>query len=227
MSEQHNRIVLGSFWTKLNGRTHGLTAQRTSLIKPAVLVLLVTFAVYAQTAPRADSKRADADPRPTTDAEKIEDALSAGPRFVTKNATVLDWPAKASDQYRVLSQGSNSWTCLPGLPGRPHDEPGCFDQVFLQFMKDSLAGRTPNVQTVGISYMYGGFWVPNKSHAIGSGNEFHVGPHIMIIGLDQKMLQTMSRDGSTGEPYVNHLPGRSELYLVIPIRQWDEKEPVS
>jgi hypothetical protein len=79
MSEQHNRIVLGSFWTKLNGRTHGLTAQRTSLIKPAVLVLLVTFAVYAQTAPRADSKRADADPRPTTDAEKIEDALSAGP----------------------------------------------------------------------------------------------------------------------------------------------------
>jgi hypothetical protein len=44
--------------------------------------------------------------------------------------------------------------------------PGCFDQVFLEFVKDSMAGRTPNVQNVGISYMYGGFWVPNKSHAM-------------------------------------------------------------
>jgi hypothetical protein len=91
-------------------------------------------------------------------------------------------------------------------------------------MKDSMAGRTPNVQNPGISYMYGGFWVPNKSHAMGSGDEFHVGPHIMIIGLDQKLLQTFNRDGSNGEPYVNNLPGRSELYLVIPIRQWDEQD---
>ncbi len=51
----------------------------------------------------------------------------------------------------------------------------------------------------------------------------HVGPHIMIIGLDQKMLQTLNHDGSNGQAYVNHLAGHSELYLVIPIRQWDEK----
>jgi hypothetical protein len=80
-----------------------------------------------------------------------------------------------------------------GRPEGAHDEPGCFDQVFLEFMKDSMAGRTPNVKSVGISYMYGGFWVPNKSRAMGSGNEFHVGPHIMIIGLDQKMMQTVNR----------------------------------
>jgi hypothetical protein len=36
---------------------------------------------------------------------------------------------------------------------------------------------------------------------MGSGKEFHVGPHIMIIGLDQKMMQTLSQDGSNGEPY--------------------------
>jgi hypothetical protein len=115
-------------------------------------------------------------------------------------------------------------TCLPGLPRTPHDEPGCFDQVFLQFIKDSMAGRTPNVQSVGISYMYGGFWVPNKSHAMGTGDEFHVGPHIMIIGPDQKMLETLNHYGSNGEPYVNHLPGRTELYLVIPIREWDDAQ---
>jgi len=185
-----------------------------SLMKLALFVLTVAFAAGAQTA-KSD--------HPTTDAEKIADALSAGPPFITKDATLLDWPAKAGGEYRVLRKGTNAWTCLPGIPGGPHDEPGCFDQVFLQFIKDSIAGRTPNMQSVGISYMYGGFWVPNKSHAMGSGNEFHVGPHIMIIGLDQKMLQSVNQDGSNGEPYVNHLPGHPELYLVIPIRQWDER----
>src|SRR5258708_7979865 len=133
---------------------------------------------------------------PVTDAEKIADSLRAGPAFITKDATVLDWPSSPGGEFRVLRAGTNGWTCLPGRPGAAHDEPGCFDQVFLQFMKDSMAGHTPNVQSVGISYMYGGFWVPNKSHAMGSGNEFHVGPHIMIIGLDQKILQTLNHDGS-------------------------------
>ena len=49
----------------------------------------------------------------------------------------------------------------------------------------------------------------------------------MIIGLDQKTMQTLNHDGSNGEPYVNHLPGRSELYLVIPIREWEDSQAVS
>ncbi len=72
--------------------------------------------------------------------------------------------------------------------------------------------------------MYEGKWVPNKSHALGSGAEFRVGPHIMIIGLDQKMLQTFNHDGSNGESYVNTLPGHSELFLVIPIREWEDAQ---
>jgi hypothetical protein len=31
---------------------------------------------------------------PVTDAEKIADALRAGPHFITDAATILDWPAK-------------------------------------------------------------------------------------------------------------------------------------
>jgi hypothetical protein len=33
----------------------------------------------------------------------------------------------------------------------------------------------------------------------------------------------LNRDGSTGMPYVAHLPNRTELYLAMPIRQWDER----
>jgi len=186
-------------------------------MKLLTTVLLTAATAFAQSSDRL----------PVTDAEKNADALRAGPAFVTKDATLLDWPAAPGGEYRVLRKGSNEWTCLPGRPEGAHDEPGCFDQAFLQFIKDSVAGRTPNLQSPGISYMYGGFWVPNKSHAMGSGDEFHVGPHIMIIGLDQKLLQTFNHDASNGEPYVNHLPGRSELYLVIPIREWDDAQEVS
>jgi hypothetical protein len=183
--------------------------------KFAFLVLITAIVTNAQMPASPESK---------SDAEKIASALQAGPKFVTQNATLLDYPTSPSNEFRILRAGTNGWTCLPGFPGTTHDEPGCFDQVFLQFIKDSMAGRTPNVKRVGISYMYGGKWIPNKSHAMGSGSEFQVGPHIMIIGLDQKTMQTLNQDGSNGEPYVNHLPGHLELFLVIPIRESNDAQ---
>jgi hypothetical protein len=79
------------------------------------------------------------DKHPVTDAEKIADALSAGPEFITKNATILDWPATPGGEYRVLRKGTSEWTCLLAIPGYPHDEPGCFDKVFMEFMKDNCS----------------------------------------------------------------------------------------
>ena len=204
LKEKHTLVTRWAHW--INFPVLGVMIWSGLLIYWANTAVVI----YAQAPPSGKSK---------SDAEKITSAVQAGPKFVTRKATVLDWPNFA--RRRVPG-----WTCLPGFPRAPHDEPGCFDQVFLQFIKDSMAGRTPNVQSVGISYMYGGFWVPNKSPAIGTGDEFHVGPHIMIIGPDQKMLETLNHDGSNGEPYVNHLPGRTELFLVIPIREWDDAQAV-
>jgi hypothetical protein len=162
---------------------------------------------------------------PSTDSAKIADAMRAGPAFITKNATILDWAQQPGSEYRVLRKGTNEWTCLPGVPGYSHDEPGCFDRVFMQWMKDSLAGREPHITTVGIAYMYIGAWVPNKSGNGTGGDEFHVGPHIMIVSPheNQKELQSISHDGSAGMPYVAHLPHGEDLYLVLPFREWDEK----
>ncbi len=80
-------------------------------------------------------------------------------------------------EYRILRNGTGDWTCLPGNPDYPPGDPGCFDRVFLQFVKDGRAGRAAHVDRVGISYMYN----------------------------------------------INHLPGRPEMFLVIPIRGWDER----
>jgi hypothetical protein len=191
---------------------------RKSIMRLALLLLSTTLAANAQTAPPD---------HPSTDADKIADALRAGPRFITKDATLLDWPTTPGGEYRVLRQGTNEWTCLPGVPGYPHDEPACFDPTFMQWMKDSLSGREPHIDRIGISYMYAGAWVPNKS-AKDNGSksdEFHVGPHMMIVSphQNQEELRPLSHDGSNGMPYVTHLPNGADLFLVVPIRQWDEE----
>jgi hypothetical protein len=50
----------------------------------------------------------------------------------------------------------------------------------------------------------------------------------MILGLDRKMLQTFNHDRSNGKPQVNHLDGpHSKLFLVIPIRAWDDAQSSS
>jgi hypothetical protein len=170
----------------------------------------------------AASAPAVAPGHPTTDSEKIADALRAGPAFITKNATILDWPSSPKGEYRVLRQGTSEWTCLPGVPGWPHDEPACHDRVFMQWIRQSLAGEEPHIDRLGISYMYGGAWVPDKSgknHT--QDGEFHVGPHIMIVSPHQDELQALSHDGSDGMPYVAHLPNGTQLYLVMPVRQAD------
>src|SRR5262249_43463778 len=102
---------------------------------------------------------------PATDTEKIAGALRARPDFATKDATVLDWPSRRGGEYRVLRQGKSDWTCLPGVPGYSHDEPGCFDPVFLHWIQEGIAGRSAKIDRVGISYMYGGAWVPNRPGA--------------------------------------------------------------
>src|SRR6266566_8888210 len=51
------------------------------------LITIVLFAAPAAFAEIAESRM------PVTDAEKIADALSAGPVFVAKDATVCDWPS--------------------------------------------------------------------------------------------------------------------------------------
>jgi hypothetical protein len=100
-----------------------------------------------------------------------------------------------------------------------HDEPACFDPIFMRWIEDSLAGRTPQIDRIGISYMYFGAW---QSKDGSSGHEFHVGPHLMIVSPHQDDFQGINRDPSNGMPYVAHLPHRTEMYLVMPARRWNE-----
>ena len=154
---------------------------------------------------------------PTTDAEKIADALRAAPKFITDGATIVDYPASKGGEFRVLRKGSSEWTCLPGPPpGEKHDDPGCFDLVFFQFLKDYVAGRPPHIDRLGVAYMYAGHTVPGAS-----GGQFRVGAHIMLVSPHPEDLQGFTHYGWNGT-YIIHLPGADQpgqWFLVLPLSQ--------
>ena len=91
-----------------------------------------------------------------SDEWKIENALSAGPASITDHATVVDWPLNVKDGHThgsMLRQGSNGWTCVPDIPGRPQHDPMCADETMMKWMAATLAGEKPNIDRVGLAYM--------------------------------------------------------------------------
>jgi len=128
---------------------------------PKRAVMLTIFGLFAALTAGAQSMT---EHMPITDAEKVADALRAAPNFITDGATIVDYPASKGGEFRVLRQGSSEWTCLPGpTPGSKHDDPGCFDKVFFQFVKDVLAGRPQHLERLGVAYMYTGHTVPGAA----------------------------------------------------------------
>jgi len=120
-------------------------------------------------------------------------------------------------EYRMLRAGDNGWTCLPTFPGVPHDEPMCLDGVFLQFFKDAIAHRPLHVDRVGLSYMYTGGWVPNAPHTNAAPDDYHVGPHIMVVVPNGAGLSDYTANPRSSGAYINRVHGTDIPYLVIPL----------
>jgi hypothetical protein len=199
-------------WATLIGKLHRKASFPRFEMKLNVLCLFAALTAGAQST---------TEHLPVTDAEKIADALRAAPNFITDGATVVDHPASKGGEFRVLRKGTSEWTCMPGPPpGSKHDDPGCFDRVFFQWIKDGLEGRPQHIDRLGVSYMYMGQLVPGAS-----GGEFHVGPHIMVLTPHPEDLQGFTRGGRDGT-YIIHLPGPDQAdkwFLVIPIQQADKQ----
>ena len=149
---------------------------------------------------------------PHTDAEKIADALKGGPAYISKNASILDWAVSPIGSYRELRHGTNGWTCLPTSP---QHQPVCADETFLTFFQDAVAHRPVHVDRVGLAYMYEGDMV--SPHGGSPSHPYHVGPHIMLVVPNGAGMDGYTTDGSTGEAYINRVPGTTIPYLVIPI----------
>jgi len=131
---------------------------------------------------------------------KIARAMSAAPERVSAEATIVDVDGT------VLREGSNGWTCMPGImPGDEH--PMCNDDVWMKLMK--ALGEEADFQTdrVGVSYMLKGDAHVNNADPADTKKDpgetwVQEGPHLMIIFPDRKSLEAFPDDPGAGGPYV-------------------------
>ena len=137
-----------------------------------------------------------------SDQVKIDRAMTAAPMDISADATIMDVDGT------LLRQGSNGWTCLPGIgliPGDKH--PMCNDAVWMKWMKAAGNGTQFSTDIVGISYMLAGdALVNNENPAATDPNDggawVQEGPHMMMLVPDKKMLDGLSRDPYAGGAYV-------------------------
>jgi hypothetical protein len=186
------------------------------------LYTAICFAAINSTAVAQDLSSAVAPLPPGTfttsahsDAWKIANALSAGPASITKYATVIDWPANPKDGMahgRVLRNGSNGWTCMPDTPGRPQHDPMCLDETMMKWLMATQAGKKPDIDRVGLSYMLlgearQGQGAPPAKDPRQVKQWYYVGPHVMVVLPDSAKgaLRDVNQDLSNNQAYTTRL----------------------
>lgn len=160
---------------------------------------------------------------PGTDEWKIQNAVSAAPDMISKDATVVDWPAKEGDAFRELRRGTNTWTCTPDMPSSPGNDPFCGDEMTMQWFAAYMGKTAPKIAQAGIGYMLQGgsdasnidpfATVPKEGEAWMSAP-----PHIMIFPSSKLDSKTYGTDPMTGKPWIMWA-GTPYEHLMIPVQK--------
>jgi hypothetical protein len=148
---------------------------------------------------------------------KIVRALSAGPPNVTKDATVAEMDG--SGHLKILRQGTNDFTCMPGDPSGVGKPAMCADKVAMQWNDDFAHHRPKPTTTVpGIEYMLAGATQRSDSDPNDvTSPPIKIGPHWMILwpfdpqtsGLPTTHRPTGAYIMWAGTPYAHvHIMGR-------------------
>lgn len=135
-------------------------------------------------------------------ADKIARAITAAPADITDKATIMDVDGT------ILREGSNGWTCLPGIgliPGDTH--PMCNDAAWMSWMAAAAAGEPFSTDILGVSYMLAGdALVNNDDPAATDPNDGGVwvqeGPHLMMLMPSTAMMADLPHDPFAGGPYI-------------------------
>ena len=162
--------------------------NRSAILILSILLRFFTESIYADEGESRDAK--------------IARAVSAAPADITDKATIMDVDGT------ILREGSNGWTCFPGvglIPGDQH--PMCNDGVWMKWIKALTEGKPFSTDVVGISYMLMGDAMvnnddPSATDPNDGGTWVQEGPHVMILFPDKESLAGLPRDPYAGGPYV-------------------------
>lgn len=151
-------------------------------------------------APAAAPVRA-ARPSPSDDA-LVANALSAAPASVAAGATVV------GHDGRTLRTGTTDWVCMPDLPDVPNDTPMCLDAPWRGFIDAWMKKQVPTVTRMGFGYMLQGDMPVSNADPFATAptptNQWIAdgAPHVMILVPDQRLLDALPTDPTSGGPFV-------------------------
>ncbi len=123
--------------------------------------------------------------QPASTASDIARATSAGPPSIRAEAGVMT--VDAQGHMTTLRKGTNGWSCFPRDVGTPTESPLCFDRQGLAWYEAAMAGKDPDPNSVGLSYMLQGGSVWSNIHGDATkpepGEKTYVSipPHVMIL----------------------------------------------
>ncbi|HYK82160.1 MAG TPA: hypothetical protein VEU55_03370 [Gemmatimonadales bacterium] len=154
-----------------------------------------------------------------TDAQKIANAMTAAPSFISGNATIMEWQ---NGKAVTLRAGTNGWTCVPTNPAREGNEPMCLDDEWMSFMDALKAKAAPHVKRLGVGYMTAPGGAPGSNtdpfaQAATPDNEWgYDPPHVMLLAPDHHELQGIPTKRQSGGPWVMWA-GTPYAHLMVPL----------
>ena len=161
------------------------------------------FLVIAVSLLSASWVNADNSDANESDAAKIKRAIRAAPNNITDEATIMDADGT------ILREGTNGWTCFPGVPLISGDKhPMCNDAVWMDWLIALFEGGYPSPpSTIGTSYMLLGDALVDNNNPGGTdpndgGMWDQEGPHLMMLFPTLEEIAHLPRDPNAGGPYV-------------------------
>jgi hypothetical protein len=170
----------------------------------------------------AEPKKAEAKPAGKSKDAKIHNAMSAGPKAIAKDATILDWPAKEGAEPEVLRKGTNEWTCLPDDPTTPSNDPMCMDKNAMAWAQAWMGKKEPKLSGPGIGYMLQGGSTPSNTDPFATkpaaGEKWmKEPPHIMVFPNGKLDAQVYGTDPHKGGPWIMWA-GTPYEHLMVPVK---------
>jgi len=191
-----------------------------SIVSLIVLLALAAMSV-GQSAPQKETSSKEKHAATKTTSWKIQNAMSAAPQAIAKNATIVDHPAKEGGEMAVLRKGANDWTCMPDDPSTPSNDPMCLDKNAMDWAKAWKTHAEPKLNGAGLGYMLQGGGSPSNTDPFATrpaeGKKWlQEPPHLMLFGvkLDPAVY---SSDANSGAPWIMWA-GTPYEHLMVPVK---------
>jgi hypothetical protein len=154
------------------------------------------------------------------DQATIENAMSAAPKAVAANATVVTFDDKM--EMKVLKKGSNNFTCMPDDPSTPTNDPMCADENGMEWVHAWITRTEPPSGKIGLGYMLQGETAASNTDPYApppaDGKWSEAGPHIMILN-SKSAMSGYPRPGNDPDPTQPFVMWQDTPYehLMIPV----------